>query len=82
MRLGAVLQTVVTYQEVHEPGIGFFLILRFVKVVEGFVHLLRQNRPDEARKEYARSCRLGGSWLPGLPIPPGQPKSAIAKSIP
>jgi hypothetical protein len=40
MRFGAVLQTVVSYQEVPEPGIGFFLILGFVKVVESFVHLL------------------------------------------
>src|SRR3984893_6056022 len=40
MRLGAVLHSVVTYQEVHEPGMSFLLILGLVKVVEGLVHLL------------------------------------------
>ena len=40
MRLGAMLHSVVTGQKVHEPGIGFLLILWHVKVVEGFVHLL------------------------------------------
>src|ERR1700730_3723033 len=40
MRLGAVLHSVVTYQEVHEPGMSFLLILWLVKVVEGLVHLL------------------------------------------
>jgi len=40
MRLGAVLHSVVAHQEVHEPGIGFLLILGLVKVLEGLVHFL------------------------------------------
>ena len=46
VRFGAMLHRVVPDQEVHQPGIGFFFVSGFMKVVKGFVHLLyRSKRP-------------------------------------
>ena len=57
MRLRTVLHSVVPDQEVHEPSIGFFLVLGLVKVVKGFVHLLhRSKRPFDLT--FGMDCEL------------------------